>query len=198
MSEIDQLEPDNNDNLKKIDQRKELEQLLLRLTDENTAERQRLTAKKTERIVELISGQFIGENHHLDLISASVQSYEPHFPQIFWDLICIINNWPQNWAENYIERSKHKGFADFINEVIYSRFDGSVIKYIQLQNPFVAFAIRRFKLFQFLSPKGQNEMDQFIEDAIETMKVCSSMHEFRLKMLSDFGVSYNSMIVFPN
>jgi len=189
MSEIDQLDPSDNDNLKKINQKREIEQLILRLTDEFT-ENKRLSTKKIERVVELISGQVIGENYHLDLISASIQPYERHFDQEYWDLICKLWDYPIEWGKSYIERSKHKGFADFTNQVIYARFEGSVIRYLQLQNPFIAFAMRRYKLFQFLSIKGQEQMDEFIQQTLVEMRECSSMHKFRLIMLEKYKVAY--------
>jgi len=67
------------------------------------------------------------------------------------------------------------------------RFTKEGLLKLQGLNPYVHMFARSFKHFQFLSDEGKVMLDQFIEEATECMKECTTWYEFRLK----YGVKYH-------
>ncbi|WP_316805372.1 P63C domain-containing protein [Pedobacter nototheniae] len=116
-------------------------------------------------------------------ITAYASEYTKRFPQSFYDEIYRLNNWPI---------PKNKTFRKYIvgrytNELIYRRFTNEGLSKLQRVNPYVQMFSRAFKHFQFLSDEAKIFLDQFIYEATECMKECTTWYEFRLK----YGLKYN-------
>lgn len=189
MSEIDLLPDGDQHELTRRKQEEELKQLILRLTEEKTEQRNKLTRREEEKI-ELIGNRVTSIQEYMDMVSEAKNPYQSFFFKELYEHICRLSGLPVEWAATFEERGKHKEFADFTNEVIHGRYMDGVVQFLQLKNPYIGITFRKYKLSQFLSPEGVKRLELFIEQAYDAMRTCNTMIEFRRKMLSDYGLPY--------
>lgn len=118
-------------------------------------------------------------------IIAYASTYVKRFPQSFYDEIYRLNNWPI--PKNKTLRKYVVG--KYTNELIYMRFTNDGLLKLQRMNPYVQLFTRAFKHFQFLNDDAKIMLDQFIYEATECMKECTTWYEFRLKYGLKYGLN---------
>lgn len=134
--------------------------------------------------IELIGGTIIYPNQ---LILSLPKPHSVTFSQAYYKNIYRLNNWKVSDAKIYRKSWK---VATWTIELIYGRFTKETLPELQHRNPYVSPGHRRFKHFQYLSEKGQQMVELFIEQMIEVMETCNSWYEFREKMFEEYGITY--------
>lgn len=170
--------------------RKELKQLLLHWVEEKIEER-RFSDKHFDR--EKAKVKLLGAEIAIDEVDAFIQSkarvYAPMFKleSGFWGEMCRLLGLPESEASNYF---KDRKAAIFINEVIYGTFKKGVLLSFHVLNPYTSYIKRHYKHFQFLTDEGLEKLADVINEAIATMKECSSYYEFRKAWFNKYDVPY--------
>jgi len=85
---------------------------------------------------------------------------------------------------------KPKIIAEITNELIYGRFEKSVLPSLRIRNNYVAYCIRANKHYQLLTSEGILILQQFISQSIDAMMECQDYYQFRLLMYSRHNVQY--------
>jgi len=131
--------------------------------------------------VELQSGKIIFLKDISNFLTQKPQDYYPLFPAVFYKEIFRLNSW------TYIPNERPHIVGVWTLDLIYSRFDRTVLPALQILNPFSDIGLRLYKHFQFLNEQGKIKLIGYINDAVGLMKTCTSWYEFRVK----YGVLYN-------
>jgi hypothetical protein len=146
---------------------------------------------KRNEIIELLSGKFIDveeEKRKLNkIISQAIRSYSKRVPTEFYKEIFRLNNWTCPDGKYY---RKPSIVGRFTNEIIYSRFNLSIISALRKLNPYVKVGKRNYKHFQLMTDEGVQDFDIFIQDAITEMKKCRTWYEFRKSHSEKFGIFF--------
>lgn len=87
---------------------------------------------------------------------------------------------------------KPRIIADITNEVIYGRFEKSILPSLRIRNNYVAYCIRANKHYQLLTSEGILILQNFISESIEAMIECTDYYQFRLLMFTRHGVPYQT------
>ncbi|TAF96310.1 MAG: hypothetical protein EAZ32_09140 [Cytophagia bacterium] len=183
----------NQDNVV-IDKKADERQLKLKLLQSPEAKiQERFSDKNLDRRneIELLSGKVINLDEEREvlqkIIANALKDYSPRVPQEYYRHIFRLNNWVI--PEGKI-REKPSIVGRFTNEIIYDRYNKSVLPELKRLNPYIKLGMRNFKHFQWLSEDGQSLFDGYIQDAISVMKECSDWYGFRIKHSEKFGVTF--------
>lgn len=141
--------------------------------------------------IELLSGRVIDldeEKQALQkVIAKALKEYAPRVPQEYYRQIFRLNNW--TIPEGKI-KEKPSIVGRFTNEIIYDRYNKSVLPELKRLNPYITLGMRNFKHFQWLTEEGQSLYDDYIKDAISVMIDSTDWYDFRVKHSAKFGVSF--------
>jgi hypothetical protein len=162
--------------------------MLIQGADELAQKARELKRKRKEEVVELSSGFKITIGEITSIVSGRFFDYMPMFP----------NNIPffseiARLSEIKFDPKKYTKPAfvgKIIREIIYGRFDKSVLPALKAVNPAYTNGIRPRKLYHYLTLEGIILLEKYRDEAIEVMKTCSSMYEFRQKLFQQHGVPY--------
>ena len=141
--------------------------------------------------IELLSGRVINldeERKALQkVIANALKEYAPRVPQEYYRQIFRLNNWiiPEGKIQE-----KPSIVGHFTNEIIYDRYNKSILPELKRLNPYIKLGMRNFKHFQWLTEEGQSLYDGYIQDAICVMKESSDWYDFRIKHSQKFGVTF--------
>tara|TARA_R110002020_G_scaffold173767_3_gene364698 strand:+ start:460 stop:1065 length:606 start_codon:yes stop_codon:yes gene_type:complete len=124
------------------------------------------------------------------LIETKPRNHQPRFSQFFNELGRIAN-----WSEEE-KQSYHKPpiAAQTINEIVYGRFPKEVIQHIHSKNPYIKYCTRQHKNYYFLTDEGVILLERFIEDAVDLMRECHSVYEFRNRHFELYGVGFQTAL----
>jgi hypothetical protein len=175
----------------KIENRHELKQLILELTEQRIYEKfsDKNLDRENEKI-KLRSGKEIIISEIKLTIAESVSPYYPIFTieTEFYSEMYRLNNWDIDDAKNFY---KPPIVGKYTNEIIYQRFSPEVLPILRHLNPYIGNSwLREFKYFQFLTEKAKNELQSFIEESVILMKKCNTWYEFRVKYFIEHNVPY--------
>lgn len=180
----------NDQNLHTEENRQELQQLLLHLTEEKVATRfSDPNIDREHEKITLLNGSEItlGEFKKMQtVVTPAMQNPGPQFERDYYREIFRLKGW------TYVEGQREKPWpiADYTNELIYGRYAKEVLPSLQQLNPYIGNGIRGHYHYQHLTQHGLDKLQEFISDAIKVMKTCTSWYEFRVKMFNQFGVPY--------
>ncbi len=168
--------------------RKELQQLIIDLTDQRTEDKfsDRNLDKELEKH-ELLSGKEFSIKELRDYIRSKARPYAPMFPIAYWREMFKLFGWPEHEASKY---HKKREAAIFNIEVIYGRFDKGILMSLHVLNPYTGYMTRTYKHFQFLTDEGIQKLATVINEAITMMGQSSTYHDFREKWYKAHGVPY--------
>ncbi|QJB29933.1 hypothetical protein HF329_00855 [Chitinophaga oryzae] len=168
-----------------IQERNLLSDLLVRGADELVKEALQRKKKREEEEIELRSGVKISIKQINDFVTANRQPYTPMFPNsvpFFVEMYRLLG-----WHDkNPHEYTKPAIVGDYINQLIYDRFNRDVRPALQVLA--MPGGVRLHKFFQFLTPEGQKKLEMFRDEAIGLMKECATWHEFRVKYGKKYGL----------
>jgi hypothetical protein len=162
--------------------------MLIQGADELAQKARDLKRKKESEVIELHSGFTITIGQINTIVSGNPLNYESMFP----------NDVPFFSEINRLSDEKFDPIAyikpvfvgRILREIIYGRFDKSVLPALRAVNPAFTNGIRPRKLYHYLTPEGIILLEQYRDEAIEVMKTCSTMYEFRQKLFKQYGVPY--------
>lgn len=176
------------DKSQKKEDRKELQQLLIQLTEDKVEQKflDKYLDRENEKI-QLINGDVLSRRQIKENIQNKARTYKPMYPLVFYREIYRLFGWAESEASVYFKKWE---VAIFTREVIYGRFDKGVLMSLHVLNPYTRYISRRYKHFQFLTDDGLEKLNDIISQAIEMMKGCDTMYEFRKKWYSEHGVPY--------
>lgn len=120
--------------------------------------------------------------------------YEAIFTQDYYIEIYRLNNWTYEGA---IAQKPWK-VGRYTNEIIYYRFSHEVLPFLRIVNPFIIPGIRKYKHHQYLTIGARVELEKFISQAVEVMKVCNDWDEFRIKYCTMYNVPYQLNLKFSS
>jgi hypothetical protein len=177
----------------KKQERDELSSLLLQQTEEQSRVRVEKRKQRDQEVIELVGGGTTTFGELTRLVVAKRQPYEPRFPYAipFFSEIFRLHGWSHL---DYKVYAKPKLVATWIKELIYDRFSPEVYKALRKLNPKRTGGGRANKYFQYLTPEGLLELEQYRDEAVALMQTCSTAHEFRMKMHKAYGVPYQLSI----
>ncbi len=171
--------------------RQELQQLLIQLTEEKVSARwkDKSLDRENEKIQLMGGGEIsLKEIREMQNIMAkNLQEYSPQYPKDFYKEINRLNGWSK--SEDYLYQ-KPPIVGRYTNEIIYARFSKEVLPMLQHLNPYVNWGGRQHKHFQWLNEEGKLSLQKFISDAVEVMRTCSTWYEFRIKHSAQFGLTF--------
>jgi hypothetical protein len=161
-----------------IEERNNLTDLLLKLTEQEVEDGEKLRKERYEEEFELRSGKKLSLKKVIDVISSTRQPYDPKFPNAipFFKEMYRLLGWIDKDPNKY---GKPNIVGKYLKEIIYSRFNSEVLS--TLQTLAMPGAIRRDKFFQYLNEEGIHLLEQYRDEAIKLMKSCESWYEFRVK-----------------
>lgn len=138
---------------------------------------------------QLYSGKEISLQEIDLIVSKAANSYSPMFPNSkpFFKLMYGLLGWDHLDPTKF---QKPPCVALYIKQYIYARFDNRILPtLLRRDNPYITGHIRKYKLFQFLNPKGLDMMEEFIEEAMSVMKEAKDWRDFELKYAKKFYLS---------
>jgi hypothetical protein len=167
--------------------------MLIQGADELALKARDLKRKKESEVIELRSGFKITIGQINAIVSGNPLDYEPMFP----------NDVPFFSEINRLSDEKFDPIAyikpafvgKILREIIYGRFDKSILPALRAVNPAFTNGIRPRKLYHYLTPEGIVLLEQYRDEAIEVMKTCSTMYEFRQKLFKQYGVPYQIAVL---
>lgn len=142
---------------------------------------------RENEIIKLLGGGEVTIRQIKDIIAKCEQNYIPTFPPIFYAEIDRLNNWHRPKEKRH-EKPPIVGM--WTKQIIYGRFPKEVLPVLEQLNPYIGFGIRLYKHFQWLTPEGRNQLQEFIAESIAVMKSSNSWYEFRVKYARQFGVPF--------
>ncbi|HMK06290.1 MAG TPA: P63C domain-containing protein [Flavobacterium sp.] len=187
---VDKDQGVNKDQGLQTENREELQQLLLQLTEEKVLTRfSDLHLDRENEILHLLDGSKITVREFRQMqafVTTELQDCGPQFERDFYRHIFRLKGW------TYVEGQREKPWpvATYTNELIYGRYTKEVLPSLQQLNPYTGNGFRRYYHYQHLTAYGVQKLQEFISDAITVMKECSSWYQFRKEMFTRFGVEY--------
>lgn len=162
--------------------------MLIQGADELAERAREFKRKREAEVVELRSGFTITIGEINAIVSGTHYEYESMFPNDipFFSEIARLSDVKFDPKE-YI---KPAFVGRLICEVIYNRFDKSVLPALRAVNPAYTNGIRPRKLYHHLTLEGILLLERYRDDAIDIMKACSNLYEFREKLFQQYGVPY--------
>jgi hypothetical protein len=177
----------------KTESRHELKQLLLDLTEQGIFNR--FSDRKLDREnqkIKLRSGKII-DLYELDkYIDDKINTYAKEFGQDYYLEIFRLNGWkiPESGIISY----KPNIVGRYTIDIIYGRFPKEVLPTIEGNNKYNEIGIRLYKHFQFLTPKGIELLEKFIEDSVIVMKKCKFWDEFVEEHARIYGFPFQTSL----
>lgn len=174
------------------DDRNLVTNLLFKETESKTESAVQAKKKFETETRELLSGETITiagvqEEFHRYIAEAE-KNHEPRFA-LFLNRLGNLCKWTDEEKQRY---SKPRIAAVTIIEVIYLRFPFGLLKYLQLNNKYVGYFVRRTKNYKLLNEDGILKLEQFLDDANTTMLDSKDYYDFRIKMHERFNVAYQT------
>jgi hypothetical protein len=114
------------------------------------------------------------------------KTYRERFPLEFYRLIYILNSWSTTGRKLY---NRPHIVAKWTVEIIYQRFPKGILEGLRDKNPSVKGA-RLHKHFQWLSLIGDDDLLQYIKEAMAVMRKCTYWYEFRRAYAKEYGLIY--------
>jgi len=184
----------NNVTIPKIkEDRKELQQLIIQLTDQKTEDRfsDKSLDRENEKI-KLLNGNEITIGEIKRTIAERTKNYSPVFTHEteFYIEMYRLNNWNIEDAKKYIKKPV---VGKYTNEIIYHRFSDGILPMLQKLNPYIGNSwIREYKHFQWLTDEAKNKVETFINESVEVMKTCDTWYEFRVKYFVLYKIPFQT------
>ncbi len=144
-----------------------------------------------EKVKFMLNGKEISLKEIRELVASKVMPYFPIFPNDipFYKEIYRLMGWHDLDPNKF---TKPRSVANLTLAIIYKRFPADVLASIHVLNGYLPNCwVREYKNFQFLNEEGQRQVKVFRDEAIEVMKTCETMHEFRIKMNTLYKVPYS-------
>lgn len=162
--------------------------ILIHGADELAQKARDLKRKQDLEVVELRSGFKITIGEINAIVSGNPADYLPMFPNDipFFSEIARLSDIKFDPTE-YI---KPQFVREILCEIIYGRFDKSVLPALRAVNPAYTNGIRPRKLYHYLTPEGIDLLVTYRDEAIKVMNTCDNMYEFRQKLFQQYGVPY--------
>lgn len=141
---------------------------------------------RQNEIIKLIGGSTISLRKLSDFIEKSKQMYVPIFPQEFYSEIDRLNGWVRS---NETKHQKPPIVGRWTKELIYGRFPKDILPVIEQLNPYMGFGIRLDKHFQWLTAGAKSQLELFIKQSIDLMRVSNTWYEFKFKYCKKYNLT---------
>jgi hypothetical protein len=122
-------------------------------------------------------------------IAFSIRPYLKQFRFAYYDNIYRLNKWDRSGRKIY----KRPGIVGkWTIKLIYLRFPLGTIETLQTLNPMTEDGERLHKHFQFLTEVGEQNLRNFIDDAVAIMEQCSYWGQFVRVFSKKYGPEYQT------
>lgn len=171
--------------------------LLIQQTENLVKEAKKRKKKIEEELFELRSGEKISIKKINAIVNGSKNHYGSMFPNDnpFFKEIYRLYKWDHLNPNDFFKPAE---VAVLINEIIYGRFNREVLSAIHILNPYIGFCVRGHKNYQFLTKEGIELLKKYREEAIDIMRTCSTIHEFRVKYFAAYGIPFQGSLFEKN
>ena len=166
--------------------------MLIKGANELAAEAHERRTRRKQEVIELHSGVKITLAEIEATVTANRQPYVAFFPNdapFFAGLSRLsgLNFDPKEFVKPPIVHT-------WLVELTYNRYPHpkEVLAAVRALNPALTDGHRRYKHSQFLTTEARAKLIQYRDEAIAVMNTCSSMPEFRQKMLQEYGVPFQT------
>ncbi|MBI4932204.1 MAG: P63C domain-containing protein [Bacteroidetes bacterium] len=120
-------------------------------------------------------------------IDDEIKQWYKKFPDKFYQLIFKLNGWA--WEEDSMKR-KPSVIGRWTNEIVYSRFPKGILGKLQDKNPMTENGYRKYKHHQLLTDIGNDELKEYISNAIFLMESCANWSKFKRALARATGREY--------
>lgn len=124
-------------------------------------------------------------------IDEEVKKWYKKFPDKFYQLIFKLNGWA--WDEESIKR-KPSIIGKWTNQLVYQRFPKGVLTKLQDKNPLTTNGYRKYKHHQLLTDIGNDELQEYISNAIFLMEAAPNWRRFMNMLARALGKTYQQEI----
>lgn len=121
-------------------------------------------------------------------IDEEVRRWYKKFPDKFYQLIYKLNGW--QWTDESYKR-KFSIVGKWTNNIIYARFPKGVLGKLKVNNPVTENGYRRYKHHQLLTDIGNDELREYISNAIFLMESCANWSKFKRALARATGQPYD-------
>lgn len=122
-------------------------------------------------------------------IDEEVRKWYKKFPDEFYKLIYKLNGW--EWIEGNMGR-KPGVVGKWTNDIVYARFPKGILSNLQDKNPIDESGNRKYKHHQLLTDIGNDELKEYISNAIFLMKASSNWSKFKNMLARSLGKTYQA------
>lgn len=123
-----------------------------------------------------------------EYVSENIVEYRSRFYKEYYYQIARLYGFDNAVMDKY---QKPECAAQFTVQFIYGRFPRKVLNAIRKKSPWSEIpGVRENKLFQFLTPVASEELDLYIEQAVETMKTSNTLLDFQLTYSQKYRVYF--------
>lgn len=189
--------------VEKIDDRYSLPSLLIQQTEQEVLKEYSDFKLDRENEKLRLLGGFEGtwkelkaaHDKYQDFIAANKRTYSKTFPEEIYSEWRRLRSWDK---KPYNKGHKPKIFAYYTDLFVYGRLPREILPTLENLNGYIFPGIRRYKHFEFLTDKSYSDVKGFIDDVIQTAKVCSDMYEFKTKYAAKYGVPFQLSLLQDN
>ena len=158
------------------------------------AKKEKQKEKEDAELIKFLNGKEYTLGELKALVALDKQPYRAYFPNddpFFPEMYRLQGEeWKQLDSKDY---NKPPIVGVWINEIIYNRFPGGVLPYLQFKNPILPGGFyRKYKLSQYLNDEGKELLIKFRDEARALMQGCNTWYEFRQKLFEVHGVPYQA------
>lgn len=123
-----------------------------------------------------------------EYISENLAAYRPRFYKDYFFEVARLMGIEKAEVEHY---HKPQCVAEFTIQFIYGRFPRKVLNTLRIKSGWTDIpGIRKNKLFQYLTITASDMFDLYIDQAVEVMKSCSDLLEFKLTYSKKYGIYF--------
>ena len=120
-------------------------------------------------------------------VDEEAKKWVKRFPDKFYQLIFKLNGWEYT-LENIKNQTRPSVVGTWTKDIIYHRFPKGVLSKLEDKNPLTEKGYRKFRHHQFLTDEiGNNELKEYISNAIFLMASCSNWAEFKTALARATG-----------
>jgi len=122
-------------------------------------------------------------------VDDEIKKWYKKFPDEFYQLIYKLNGWP--WIESNLGR-KPSVVGRWTNDIVYARFPKGVLSNLQDKNPMTESGSRKYKHHQLLTDIGNDDLREYISNAIFLMKAAPNWSRFKNMLNRSLGKPYQN------
>ncbi len=172
-------------------QRQSLADFFVKQADARTPEKKKSKKSEDEVLKKYLTSIGVTGKQQDEIISQLRQPYAPHFQyeKDYYKEIFRLNAWDSDYKSYY----KPREVAVWTVRLIYGRFmkeRPTIMEELRAKNKYIGYCVRRHKFFQYLTPEAQDQLDKYIDECINMMKLYGDWRAFEVAYCTTYVLPY--------